>query len=90
MNDYQNLENLLELESLSISELDSYLKNFTNGIVVGKVEQDHGTITNPELKKTALTLFNAVSDCINNYNDLKQKLADSQDKVGIKLSLDYI
>lgn len=69
---------------MGINELDCYLETLTDGIVVGKVEQDTGTITNPNFKQTALALFNAVSDCINNYNDLKQKLAGSQNQVKIK------
>lgn len=83
MKSYENLENVLELKNMEINELDCYLKALTDEIAIGKVEQDPDQINNPAFKQTTLALFNTVSDCINNYNDLKQKLADSQNKVNV-------
>lgn len=71
----------MKLKNNEIKELDCYLKTLADKIVLGKVGQDPDELTNPDFKQTTLVLFNAVSDCIHNYNDLKQKLENSQTQV---------
>lgn len=80
--DFRNARETLELKEKELNAITDFLKAAVDGMVVGQVSQPpDNIISNSDLHDVATGLLNSVSNYVNDCNDLKQKLIDSQDQV---------